>query len=67
MLKQAKFSGRGPDPCRPEPERPVVAWDRLILREQDAAEFLKLPPSTFRGKAASGEFDRHREEMFGAE
>lgn len=51
-----RVRGASPYTC----ERPVIQWDRLILREPDAAEFLKLPPSTFRAKAAAGEFDRHR-------
>lgn len=39
-------------------ERPPLPWDRLILRAPEAAEFLKIPESTF--KAARGEFERHR-------
>ncbi|HEX7169512.1 MAG TPA: hypothetical protein VF206_01690 [Rubrobacter sp.] len=44
---------------RPPSERPSVPWDRLILRESNAAAFLKMPASTFRKKAAAGEFERH--------
>lgn len=40
---------------RPPSERPSVPWDRLILRESNAAAFLKMPASTFRKKAAAGE------------
>lgn len=40
-------------------ERPPIPWDKLILREPDAAKFVKLSPSTFRKKAAAGEFERH--------
>ena len=43
-----------------ERERPVVPWDRLILKAPDAATFLKMPESTFRKHASDGEFDRHR-------
>lgn len=41
-------------------ERPPVPWDRLILKSPDAAEFLKMPESTFKTFAARGEFERHR-------
>lgn len=40
-------------------ERPPVAWDKLVLKEEQAAEFLKLPRTTFRKKAAAGEFVRY--------
>lgn len=52
--------GRRIRPVADEAERPAVPWDKLILREPDAAEFLKIPKSTFREKAARGEFERHR-------
>ncbi len=41
-------------------ERPPVSWNRLILRAPEAAEFLKIPQSTFKAAAARGEFERHR-------
>ncbi len=31
----------------------------MVLREEQAAEFLKLPRTTFRKKAAAGEFIRY--------
>ena len=40
-------------------ERPPVAWDRLVLKEHQAAEFLKCSPQTMRQRAASGEIPRH--------
>ena len=59
---------RGPRGLRPvpdvgteasPPERPPLPWNRIVLKEDQAAEFLKLPRSTFRKKAAAGEFVRY--------
>lgn len=62
---------RGPRPRHgtvsvlPEPEiadareRPPVAWDRIVLKEDQAAEFLKCSPQTLRKRAASGEVPRY--------
>lgn len=43
-----------------EPERPAVPWNKLILRAPEAAEFLKMPESQFKERAAREEFPRHR-------
>lgn len=40
-------------------ERPPVSWDRLVLKEEQAAEFLKCSPQTLRKRAASGEIPRY--------
>lgn len=40
-------------------ERPPVSWDRLVLKEDQAAEFLKCSPQTLRKRAASGEVPRY--------
>jgi hypothetical protein len=40
-------------------ERPPVAWDRMILKEEQAAEFLKCSPQTLRKRAAAGEIPRY--------
>ena len=47
-----------PEPATP-PERPPIPWDRIVLEEPDAARLLKLGRSTFRAKAAAGEFPRY--------
>ena len=39
-------------------ERPPLPWNRLLLNEEQAADFLKMPRPKFRGLAASGEFIR---------
>lgn len=41
-------------------ERPVLPWDRLILKAPEAANFLKIPESTFKTLAAREEFERHK-------
>lgn len=41
-------------------ERPSVAWNRLVLTEEQAAEFLQCSPQTVRKRAAAGEFPRYR-------
>ncbi|HEX6711565.1 MAG TPA: helix-turn-helix domain-containing protein [Rubrobacter sp.] len=40
-------------------ERLPVSWDRLVLKEEQAAEFLKCSPQTLRKRAASGEIPRY--------
>jgi hypothetical protein len=39
-------------------ERPPVAWDKLVLKEEQAAEFLKCSPQTIRKRAAAGDLPR---------
>jgi hypothetical protein len=41
------------------PERPPVVWDRIVLKEEQAAEFLKCSPQTLRRRASSGEISRY--------
>lgn len=41
-------------------ERPPVPWDRMVLKEEQAAEFLKCSPQTLRKRASSGEIPRYR-------
>lgn len=43
-----------------EVERPVMPWNKIILRAPEAAEFLKMSESKFKERAAAGEFERHR-------
>ena len=48
-----------PAPETRPPERPPIPWDRLVLKEEQAAEFLKCSRSTLRKRAASGEVPRY--------
>ena len=43
----------------PTPERPPVPWNRMVLKEEQAAEFLKVGRSTLRKRAAAGEVPRY--------
>jgi hypothetical protein len=45
----------------PKPARsyPPIAWNRLVLTEAQGAEFLQMARSTFRTKAAAGEWPRY--------
>ena len=40
-------------------ERPQIPWDRIVLKEDQAAEFLKCSPQTLRKRAARGEVPRY--------
>ena len=40
-------------------ERPPVEWDKIVLREEQAAEFLKCAPQTLRRRAAAGVVPRY--------
>ena len=44
----------------PGSERPPVPWDRIVLTEAQAAEFLKVARSTVRKHAAAGRIPRYR-------
>lgn len=41
------------------PERPPVSWDRLVLTEEQAAEFLKRSRSWVRARAQEGKIPRY--------